>query len=201
MKAHTSKLASRTRKRGFTLVELLVVVAIIAILATMAVAGANLAQNAARKTKAKAAISELRTAISSFADEQNTLPLAEGQNETTEKQSDNELMDVLCGINEDENPNKIAYFTYRKAKGKNNDFWDGLYRTSSTAEFFGPWRNRNKNERYYRILFNYGYEDFIREPSNIGGEEVFNVPFLIYHAGKDGGIGNDENVDNIYGWK
>ncbi|MGC6426512.1 MAG: type II secretion system protein [Akkermansiaceae bacterium] len=198
MKAHTSELPTR---KGFTLVELLVVVAIIAILATMAVAGASMAKNAANKTKAKAAISELTTAISSFSDEQNTLPLAEGEGETAEKRTDNELMDVLCGINEDENPNKIAYFSYRKAKGKNNNYWDGLYRTQSTAEFFGPWKNRDKNERYYRIIFNYGYEDFIREPSTIGSEEIFDVPFLIYHAGKDGEIGGDSNVDNIYGWK
>ncbi|MEN8738057.1 MAG: prepilin-type N-terminal cleavage/methylation domain-containing protein, partial [Akkermansiaceae bacterium] len=49
MKAHTSKLSQRSHKKGFTLVELLVVVAIIAILATMATTGAILAKNAASK--------------------------------------------------------------------------------------------------------------------------------------------------------
>ena len=201
MKAHTSQLSQGSHRKGFTLVELLVVVAIIAILATMAVAGASMAQNAARKTKAKAAISDLRGAIDNFTDEQNTFPLAEGESEAAEKQTDSELMNALTGIDREENPSGIPYFTYRQAKGKNNDYWDGLFRTQSTAEFFGPWKNRNKNERYYRIIFNYGYEDFIREPSNIGGEEVYGAQFLIYHAGKDGGIGGDENVDNIYGWK
>lgn len=203
MKAHTSKLSHRLlrgTKAGFTLVELLVVVAIIAILATMAVAGASIALNKAKITKAHGAISNLSTALNDFNDEQNSLPLAEGQDSTAEKITDSELMNVLVGIDRDENPTGSSYFSYNKAKGKNNNYWDGLYRTSSTAEFFGPWKNRNKNDRYYRILFNYGYEDFIRVPTNISSEEIFDVNFLIYHPGKDGEVGNDKNIDNIYGW-
>lgn len=201
MKAHTLKLSQRSHKKGFTLVELLVVVAIIAILATMATTGAILAKNAASKAKAKTAIGDLTQAISSFADEQNALPLSEGEGETTEKITDSELMNVLCGIDRDENPQGITYFSYKAAKGSSNNYYDGLHRTQSTAEFYGPWKNRSKNDRYYRVLFNYGYEDFIREPTNVGNDEIYGVQFLIYHAGKDGKIGNDDNIDNIYSWK
>lgn len=198
MKAHTSL---RTFRQGFTLVELLVVIAIIAILATMAVTGARIAQNAASNAAAKAAIGDLTNALDSFYDDQDSLPLGRSYEEDTEVRTDNELTNVLTGIDTDENPSGITYLTFKKAKGSNNNYWDGMHRTSSTSALYGPWKNRNQNERYYRVMMNYDYNEFVQEPNNVGSEEVYGYKYLIYHAGKDGELGGEENLDNIYSWK
>ncbi|MDB4436285.1 type II secretion system GspH family protein [Akkermansiaceae bacterium] len=199
MKTHISPLSTR---KGFTLVELLVVIAIIAILATMAVAGARIAKDAAANAGARAAIADLTNALDAFYDDQDAFPLSEGQDEDSEVTTDSQLMNILTGIDTDENPQGNSYFTFKKAKGNNNNYWDGLYRTASTAELYGPWKNRNKNDRFYRVIFNYDYDEFIREPSSTGGsEEIYGYKYLIYHAGKDGEVGGEENVDNLYNWK
>ena len=155
----------------------------------------------ANKSKAKAAIGDLTSAISAFVDEQERLPLASKFTQDTEVITDDHLMNVLCGIDEAENPNQIPYFTYREAKGKNDNYWDGLYRTRSTANLFGPWKNETIENRNYHVFFDYDGDRKIRLPAELGGEVISDVQFLIYHKGKDGKIGGDFNIDNIYSWK
>ncbi|MGJ8696418.1 MAG: type II secretion system protein [Verrucomicrobiaceae bacterium] len=200
MKAHSSSLTSR---KGFTLVELLVVISIIAILATLAIAGAGMALNKAKEAKSRAAIEALSKSIELYFDKENQLPLGGDYATDVEKRTDNELMSVLCGLEsaQAENPSRTAYFEFKKAKGKGNNLVDGLYRTQTEAQLFGPWKTKNKDDRYYFVIFDYDYDKEIQEPSSLGNEIQYGRKYLIYCYGKDGKIGNENNLDNIYNWK
>ena len=63
-------------RRGFTLVELLIVIAIIAVLSTLAVAGLTVARSKARDTKRTADIAQLQKAFSLYATSASAYPVA-----------------------------------------------------------------------------------------------------------------------------
>ena len=60
-----------SRRYGFTLVELLVVISIIAVLASLGFAGFNMAIQKAKKTSAKAAISSLVQACNDYYEDES----------------------------------------------------------------------------------------------------------------------------------
>ncbi len=62
-------------KRGFTLVELMIVITVIAILATIAVVSFTRVQKQARDTKRKAEVKSLETALQAYYTEKNTYPV------------------------------------------------------------------------------------------------------------------------------
>lgn len=70
----TSAFIPQTR-RGFTLVELLVVIVIIAILASLAVPVTNKVMNMANATRTKAVMKDLQVAIGHFRTEYNRFPI------------------------------------------------------------------------------------------------------------------------------
>jgi prepilin-type N-terminal cleavage/methylation domain-containing protein len=68
------------RAHGFTLVELLVVISIIAILASLALPAMNNAINSAKKTTAKNQVVQIATAIAAYETEYGRLPAFGGSN-------------------------------------------------------------------------------------------------------------------------
>ena len=197
---HTS--SNTSLRRGFTLVELLVVIAIIAVLAAMGFKGFTMAQESARKTKAAACISQLVLASEDFYNERSSLPLGSTADSDAERKTDNQLMAVLVGLKSaiDENPTETAYFKFQKAKGSGSDAYDGLQRDQSRAELFGPWKNKEQSDRYYICVYNYDYDNVLREPNALGNEEHYDTRVLVYHKGKDGKEGGKFNKDNVYSW-
>jgi len=190
-------------KKGFTLVELLVVVSIIAVLAGLGLSVASMARNKAAEATAQAAVRSLSDAIDLYYDKYDELPLSEGEQTDAEKRTDTELMAPLCGLEiaRDENPYQISFFEFKAAKGAGNNRYNGLYRTQSEAQLFGPWRTQNVNDRYYQVVFDYDYDKEIQEPATLGNEIQYGPRYLIYSYGRDGRIGQEYNVDNIYSWK
>lgn len=197
---YTSSLAKD--RKGFTLVELLVVISIIAVLAGLGFKMANGARQTALRTKAKACCSLLVTASEDFYNEYNFLPLGSTANGDQERETDDELMAPLVGLDsaEDENPKLLPFFTYSAAKGKGDSAFDGLLRNQNSAELFGPWKNKQKNDRYYRVVYNYDYDEVLREPNALGNEEHYETRVLAYHRGADGKVGGTNNKDNVYSW-
>ncbi len=197
---HTPSLSSK--RRGFTLVELLVVIAIIAVLAALGFAGFNLAIQAAKKTSARTCMSQLIIASDDYYEAYQTLPLGSITNADEEKDTDNQLMSALLGMKsaEDENYKLESFFSFKAAKGKGQNAHDGLERTENRAELLGPWLNSQKSDRYFRVLYDYDYDGELREPQALGNEIKYDTKTLIYHKGKDGKIGGKNDQDNVYSW-
>ncbi len=71
----------KNHKKGFTLVELLVVIAIIGILATLAIVALQQARQNARDSKRVADIKQMQTALELFANQYGRYPTEEEWNE------------------------------------------------------------------------------------------------------------------------
>ncbi len=194
---------SLSKKRGFTLIELLVVIVIIAVLAGLGFAGFNSARQAAKKTAAGVAMGELVKGTDAYFDEYSELPLGKTSSADDERNTDNEMMAVLLGLKSaaEENYKELSFVAFQKAKGKGSSAHNGLERNDSRAELFGPWLNKVKSDRYYRMVLNYDYDDELEEPSNVGSETHYETRVLVYHMGKDGKSGSAKNdKDNVYSW-
>jgi prepilin-type N-terminal cleavage/methylation domain-containing protein len=192
-----------SKRRGFTLVELLVVIAIIAVLAALGFAGFNMAIQRAKKTSAQTCMSQLIIACDDYFEAYQQLPLGSKSNADEEQKSDNKLMAALLGMEsaEDENYKLQSYFTFKASNGKGQGAYDGLERTQNRAELLGPWQNKQKDDRYYRLMFNYDYDKELREPQALGNEIMYDKNVLIYHMGKDGKVGGKNDQDNVYSWQ
>ncbi len=193
-----------TLRQGFTLIELLVVVAIIAVLAGLGFGAFKLAQDTARRAQAKSTLSDLVNASEQFYDAYNRLPLSDSQTTDELRKTDNELMSIMVGLESaiDENPRREAFFTGQKAKGKGRKAFSGLYRTKNEAFLYGPWKLKQEDEKLYRIIFDYDFDEEIEEQENVGSETIFGRRQIGYLLGKDGKAGpNGANADNIYSYK
>ncbi len=189
-------------RRAFTLVELLVVIAIVAVLASLGFAGFNLAIQKAKKTSAKTCMGQLVQACDDYYEAYQQLPLGSTTNQDEEQETDTQLMAALLGLTsaEEENYKLESFFKFKSAKGKGQAAHDGIERTENRAELLGPWLNKIKEDRYYRIVFDYDYDEEVREPQNLGNEIIYDRRAIIYHQGKDGKIGGKNDQDNVYSW-
>ena len=189
--------------RGFTLVELLVVIAIIAVLMGIAFPLYNSMTESAKKTSANSAATNLVLACDNFYEKYQYLPMALNNNaQDNEETTNNRFMPALLGLRVaiDENPNMLVFFKFQQAEGKGDDVYNGLVRTDNRAELVGPWKNKEKNDRHYRVVLNYDNDNQLFVPNALGSETLFDRRAIAYHMGKDGKVGGEYNDDNVYSW-
>ena len=95
----------KSRKK-FTLIELLVVIAIIGILAALLLPAVRTSQESAKKTRARATVTSLQTAISQYKSTYGKLPdVSDNEIET--------LIDILANRSSGKNPREIVFFEPR----------------------------------------------------------------------------------------
>ncbi len=121
-------------KKAFTLIELLIVIAILGILMSLLFPAVNSAIDSARKAQAKNDVTQIATAIVAYETEYGRLPVA------TESASDvnSDLVNILTGATGNtNNPRKIAFLEVQAAK-------KGKSGTNSSGDFLDPWGGRYK---------------------------------------------------------
>ena len=160
----------------------------------------NKALETTKKTEATQCLGKLVMACDAFFEEYQALPMATTSAIDAEQVTDNRLMAPLLGLKvaSDENPNLKTFFSWKAAKGKGDSAYGGLERTENRAELLGPWFNPSKADRYYRIMFNYDYDNQLREPQALGNEIIWDRRVIAYHMGKDGKIGGKNDSDNVF---
>ena len=198
----TTRTPSKQKSKGFTLVELLIVIAIILVLAALGFGGAQVVLTKARNTKSLVAANNLELAINQFYDEYGMFPsqnVTEAPIVTNQGEGVN-LITVLMGKENGTtvlNSKNFPFLTLPQGKGKNGSGRkDGVeYNGSAVSGLYDFYGNP------YTLLFDHDLNDEIVDPFNspniIRGRKV-----IIHTPGKDRASGDTAtNKDNILSWK
>jgi prepilin-type N-terminal cleavage/methylation domain-containing protein len=137
-------------RSAFTLIELLIVIAIIGILMSLLFPAVNGAIDAARKAQAKNDVTQIATAVIAYETEYGKLPY-KGTAPTTDatlSADSNEIVGVLMGTDTANNPRGIVFLEVQdvsKKKGKSG--------IDANGKFVDPWGN------IYQIALDYNYDN------------------------------------------
>lgn len=115
MKTTYPRPSADTSRSGFTLLELLIVISIIAILAAIAFPATSLVMTQARKAQAKTQAQGIVNAIKLYETQYAVLPLG---NSPGEQQilTDQNFINILTGVDQDQNPKETVFIEGKVAK-------------------------------------------------------------------------------------
>ena len=197
--AARSSVSSHRRQRGFTLMELLVVMTIIAILAGLSVPVANAVMKRARLMRAKHMALGLRKAVGTYSAEYGRYPVAgdNGSQATrdAEVETDQALMNVLLGSDEASgpgglNPRGQPFFSANNASSDRNPR-DGMVSTpTGGGTLYDPWGN------LYRLIIDVDRNNRCKVPS---GDGVVAKDVLVWSLGPNGKDDRGEG-DDVIAW-
>jgi prepilin-type N-terminal cleavage/methylation domain-containing protein len=189
---------------GFTLIELLVVLSIIALLATIGVAGGQIVIKKARELQAKAVMKGLEIAVKGYKTEYLRLPSAEqnAQSEDnaaydTSDEQGKSLLNVLLASPgaETRNPRQIHFWEPPNAKTGGSGY-------TPDQGLRDPW---GKNG--YMMILDYSADGKITNPYTGEGEpDEITSDVILYSAGantnfEESGSVSGKKLDDIRSWQ
>ena len=164
--------SKRQKSSAFTLIELLIVIVIIAILASVAFPVTALVMEQARRSEANNEVTQLKAAIGSYELEYSKLPFASGTGGEGDLRMDtfqDNIISVLAGYNVDGlNPRKKAFYTGKRAKDAKTSKKPrgGVFGTDEQLQLADPWG------REYHIVIDSNYDNILEDLPGAEDEEV-----------------------------
>jgi prepilin-type N-terminal cleavage/methylation domain-containing protein len=194
--------SSSSRCAAFTLIELLTVIAIIAVLMGLLFPAVGAVKDAARKTEAKNQLVQIVNAVKAFYAEYGRYPVKEGSTGDSEYAADNDtLFNVLRGYAFEGyqlglNPRKIPFIEVPVAKDLN-----APRSGQSGGVYYDPWGSP------FRVLMDGDYDNKVKNPYSEGaGYPDIEAGVVAWSLGKDkqGGSGNKKDKtssDDVLSWQ
>ena len=190
-----TKLFSNTTKRklsAFTLIELLIVIVIIAILASVAFPVTALVMEQARKAEAKNEVSNLVNAIKMYELEYGKLPFQAGEGGESDLEMDtfqDNIISVLAGYNVDGlNPREKPFYEGKTAKNPDSEKpAGGMFGSDEQLQLADPWGNE------YYIVIDSNYDNTIQDLPGSEGEDV-RTKVAVWTKGKIDASGEEEPI-------
>jgi prepilin-type N-terminal cleavage/methylation domain-containing protein len=181
---------------GFTLVELLVVITIIAILMGLLFPAFRGVQDQAKRTQAKNDLTQIVTAVNAFYTEYGKYPLA---TDDTPISNNKDLMTELRGLaTASQNPKQIVFLSPPDAKDLTNPR-SGI---GSDGQLHDPWGNS------YFITIDGTYDNQVANPygNNGAGTDPLRSGVIAWSVGKDTKLGTNgdkvyTNSDDVISWQ
>ena len=164
--------SKRQKSSAFTLIELLIVIVIIAILASVAFPVTALVMEQARRSEANNEVTQLKAAIGSYELEYSKLPFASGTGGEGDLIMDtfqDNIISVLAGYNVDGlNPRKKAFYQGKRAKDakRSKKPRGGVFGTDEQLQLADPWG------REYHIVIDSNYDNILEDLPGAEDEEV-----------------------------
>lgn len=155
--------------RGFTLVELLVVITIIAVLAGIATPMGLSAIQKGKKTTCLAAAAAIETAVGNFYNEYGSMPNS-GSLDTTVKTNATagiNLLKALVGLDTTLNPRGIKFLSVKEGKANKNGL---IYNSTGTdvTGMYDPWGGA------YNVMLDLDYNERVSPSPTAGGGATLN---------------------------
>jgi prepilin-type N-terminal cleavage/methylation domain-containing protein len=178
---HKKTTEGQMTTKKFTLLELLIVVAIIGVLAGLLLPTVNYVQRKAKDSAAKSKINNLSTAIHAFYSQNNVLPISGTVERLTNAQYD-VMIETLTGI-DGPDADSVVSSTFRPCKLLD------VSAEYATKGYLDPFGNR------MAVVMDLNYD----KTCTVDGEDILSM-VAIYSFGRNG---EDENGagDDICSWK
>jgi len=203
MKNHNSRTPAMRQVRGFSLIELLIVIVIIAVLVSVGYTIQSQVRENARKAQATTLAAGIDTGISRFRDDYYRFPEVSGVtagNDANRLASEGEIVVVLAGRetgsgSEIENRRKINYLDNMT---ETSDYTNGIQYSgdgSIPEGIYDPW-SRATDRRTFLISWDGDGDGQITDPEN--NSRVLNRSVAVISEGRSGESGTPEaNRDNV----
>jgi len=181
-----------SRPNGFTLVEMLVVIAVIGILMAIAIPGAGSVMNSLRKTSARADANVVKTILADYHAAYNHWPSWDGADEASGKEGGVATTDALwVRIMRCDTEDSKVTGTYRAHNPRLISFWQCDTNKLTEGAFCDPWGNP------YQYQLDVNGDGTIKAPND---DDKVSADIAVWSMGPDGKTDDGDRGDDIRTW-
>jgi len=194
---------SSSARRGFSLIELMVVITIIAILSSIVIPAGHAIQKNMKKVEAQKTCTEIRTALMSYLSEYKKFPSINPGGGELEIPTDstNALVATLIGQDPTFNRRGIQFYSAKPAKKQG---MQGLWQVGGTSfELLDPFgAGSNGSSLPYYVMFDSNYDNSLTVPARSGnGTEQIFTNVAVWCLGADGALGSSgSSSDDVFAY-